>query len=78
MFIVCPDSGIQFSPVLPKGNTDVSLASDAKIVCVLSTIFRAHFLSPLAMSKTLVRCVRRASVRICLGHNFYIHAWISK
>ena len=46
--------------------------------------FETFLSSPLAVKRViavtiLLRCIKGcASVRICLGHNTYIYAWISK
>ena len=55
MSIKCPDSCTQVGSAMPKGKTDLGLASDANFICALarSTTFRAPFLSsPLAVSET--------------------------
>ena len=53
MSIKSPVSGIQVGSLLPKGKTDLSVASDANFMCALATQFRAPFLSNLlAVSET--------------------------
>ena len=70
MSIKYPDSGVQVGSVLPRGKTDLNLASGANFICALATTFRSSFLlSPLVVSETWLLQLQFGVCALCVRLN---------
>ena len=79
MSIKFPDRGIQVCSVLPKGKTDLILASGANFICALATIFRAPLPERDIAVTNFVQCkcvnaFVRACVCVCMRPSGFVQA----